>query len=101
RAADRRCDELLARLGRPGAPARRQISRQLRAELSEQLDHDDLHVGDSARLLCAAAARSGAQLALASEAAEGFAVQDVENKQLSEDVGKALPEAVDHELCRQ
>ena len=52
RSADRRRDERLARERRPGAPASsRQISFQLCAELPEQLDDDDLHVGGAEGLL--------------------------------------------------
>ena len=45
--------------------ADRQISFELSADLPEQLDHDDLHVGGAEGLLRAAAARAGAGVAAA------------------------------------
>ena len=56
RTADRRRDELLARIGGSGACARAQVPVQLRAELPRQLDDDDLHIGGAERLLRPAAA---------------------------------------------
>ena len=76
---------------RPGAPADREISFELSADLPEELDHDDLHVGSAQRLLRAARPRAGAEVAHARAFAEGLAVQDVAGRRLGEDVREALP----------
>src|SRR5690242_13980603 len=89
----------MARKRRTGAPDhRRQISFELRAELSQQLDDHDLHVGSAQGLLRPARAWPGAEMAPAGAASGRFALQDVEGGRLAEDVWEALLQSVDDEL---